>query len=179
MKKLSQYPKLIASLFTMAFFINASAQENFVDLNGITINTGSSEIYEAYLDIMASETSSFVIEGDGTTGGTVSMTAGNCITWKPGFHAKEGSEVNAKIDAVMAQLAASYVVDLDAGSANVTATGGTPPYSYLWSTGATTANVSGLDAGTYTLEVTDNAGLVLIERISIFYKDLNISKDQN
>jgi hypothetical protein len=33
--------------------------------------------------------------------------------------------------------------------------GGVPPYSYLWSTGATTSWIAGLVAGTYSLTVTD------------------------
>lgn len=42
------------------------------------------------------------------------------------------------------------------GSATVTANGGTPAYSYTWSTGATSPNVSGLGAGTYTINVRDD-----------------------
>ncbi|MBI5220184.1 MAG: PKD domain-containing protein [Bacteroidia bacterium] len=41
------------------------------------------------------------------------------------------------------------------GSATVTATGGTGPYTYLWSNGATTASVSNLAAGVNTVTVTD------------------------
>ncbi len=41
------------------------------------------------------------------------------------------------------------------GSATVVAMGGTPPYSYLWSDGQTTATATGLGAGTYTINVTD------------------------
>jgi uncharacterized protein (TIGR02145 family) len=38
------------------------------------------------------------------------------------------------------------------------ASGGSGSYNYLWSNGATTASVSNLSAGTYTLTVTDNNG---------------------
>lgn len=41
------------------------------------------------------------------------------------------------------------------GSAGVTATGGTAPYSYKWSNNATTQNISNLNPGTYTVTVTD------------------------
>ncbi|HLG34907.1 MAG TPA: PKD domain-containing protein [Bacteroidia bacterium] len=41
------------------------------------------------------------------------------------------------------------------GSVSSTVTAGTPPYSYLWSTGATTANISNLPPGLYTVCVTD------------------------
>ncbi|MDF2437336.1 MAG: hypothetical protein K0Q95_1712 [Bacteroidota bacterium] len=53
------------------------------------------------------------------------------------------------------------------GAATSTVTGGTPPYSYMWSTGAVTPNVTGLTAGTYTLTVTDNLGCVLSNTVVI------------
>ena len=44
------------------------------------------------------------------------------------------------------------------GSVTVNVSGGTPPYSFLWSTGAQTSAISGIGAGTYTLTVTDANG---------------------
>ena len=46
------------------------------------------------------------------------------------------------------------------GSVDVTVTGGNPPYSYLWSHGATTEDVSGLQGTVYELTVTDSLGCV-------------------
>lgn len=44
------------------------------------------------------------------------------------------------------------------GSIRVNPAGGTPSYSYLWSNGSITNNISGIGAGTYTVTVTDSRG---------------------
>lgn len=44
------------------------------------------------------------------------------------------------------------------GAINITPTGGTPGYSYLWSNGATTQDINGLTAGSYNVTVTDING---------------------
>jgi hypothetical protein len=44
------------------------------------------------------------------------------------------------------------------GALSATASGGVAPYSYLWSTAATTSSINSVSAGTYTLTVTDNTG---------------------
>lgn len=49
---------------------------------------------------------------------------------------------------------------LGIGSVTSTVSGGTPVYSYAWSNGAVTPNISGLMGGSYDLTVTDAAGCV-------------------
>ncbi|MBW6533743.1 MAG: gliding motility-associated C-terminal domain-containing protein [Mariniphaga sp.] len=44
------------------------------------------------------------------------------------------------------------------GGIELTVSGGTEPYAYLWNTGATTEDIYDLAAGTYTVTVTDDAG---------------------
>lgn len=50
----------------------------------------------------------------------------------------------------------------NSGSATASVTGGTPPYSYLWSPrGGTAATATGLTAGDYSVRVTDSVGASL------------------
>lgn len=50
---------------------------------------------------------------------------------------------------------------LSDGSIDITANGGTTPYGYLWNTSATSQDLSGLAANTYTVTVSDNNGCTL------------------
>src|SRR5208282_1683842 len=57
------------------------------------------------------------------------------------------------------------------GSVQVTTSGGTSPYTYLWSNGMLSSVNSGLTAGTggttYTVTVTDNQGCITTATVSI------------
>lgn len=46
------------------------------------------------------------------------------------------------------------------GTAGVSASGGTPPYTYLWSEGSTTSTIYGLASGVYSVLVTDGLGCI-------------------
>lgn len=53
------------------------------------------------------------------------------------------------------------------GSATALGANGTAPYSYAWSSGATTATANNLAAGTYTVTVTDAAACAVTETVVI------------
>ena len=85
---------------------------------------------------------------------TVTITDNNGIT---DTASTVVTQPNALVAATVANSNASCNGSSDAG-ATASATGGTTPYTYSWNTGATTAAVSSLSAGTYTVTVTDNNG---------------------
>jgi CshA-type fibril repeat protein len=48
------------------------------------------------------------------------------------------------------------------GTIDITPAGGTQPYTYLWSNGAVTQDLSGIASGTFTVTVTDSKGCTLV-----------------
>lgn len=69
--------------------------------------------------------------------------------------------VNSLYPAITANASITHVScnGLSDGSISATASGGNAPYSYLWTPGnATTATISSLSAGNYSLRITDAAG---------------------
>lgn len=57
------------------------------------------------------------------------------------------------------------------GSINTNVSGGTGPYSYAWSHGATTSSISDLAAGTYQLQIMDASGCSLTETYVVTQPD--------
>ncbi len=57
--------------------------------------------------------------------------------------------------------------DSDNGSINVVATGGLPPYNYMWDTGATNANINNLADGVYTITIVDANNCSYVDMVEI------------
>ncbi len=91
----------------------------------------------------------------GLAAGTYSVT----VTDANGCTATASATVTQPASAVTASAVATNATCGNAnGSVNLTVSGGTAPYSYLWSNNATTEDISGLIAGTYSVTVTDANG---------------------
>ena len=69
--------------------------------------------------------------------------------------------INPQVFNVVSITLDSATIGLSDGSIAVVIEGGTMPYTYLWSTGDTTATIDSLYAGNYVLTVTDANGCVL------------------
>ena len=72
------------------------------------------------------------------------------------------------------EVAFGYVCE--AGWIDIAVTGGTQPYSYSWSNGATTEDLSDLPEGIYSVTVMDDNGCELMsEPIELFYSPLEVA----
>lgn len=62
------------------------------------------------------------------------------------------------------------------GTASITVTGGTKPYTYSWSpSGSTDASATGLPAGTYTINVTDASACTLSKTVTVTQPAMAVS----
>lgn len=57
------------------------------------------------------------------------------------------------------------------GAIYISVSGGTPPYQYLWSSGAQVEDLTGVPAGTYTITVTDRHGCQIAESFVVYQPD--------
>ncbi|AOW10256.1 hypothetical protein EM308_12485 [Flavobacterium gilvum] len=63
------------------------------------------------------------------------------------------------------------------GTINITVMGGTAPYTYLWSNGSITEDISNLSNGSYSVEITDSRGCKVSYPFVISESSINVTKD--
>ena len=91
----------------------------------------------------------------GLTAGTYTVT----VTDANGCTLVQSTTVNEPAEIVISTTKTDVACfNSNTGSVSTTVTGGTAPYSYVWSNGAITASLTNVQAGTYTLNVTDANG---------------------
>ena len=106
--------------------------------------------------------------GGETTEDLINLTPGNYSVLITDANNCEAT-ATATVSGPSSGLALTYnVVDVlcygdNTGSVDIMVTGGTPPYSYLWSNGATTEDLTNIGAGVYFVIVTDANGCTLTE----------------
>ncbi len=98
----------------------------------------------------------------GTTTYTVQVTdAAGCITFDT------ATVINPAVISANAVIVNESCGGSCNGSITLNPTGGTPPFTYLWSTGATTPSISSLCAGPYSVTITDANGCTVTVNFTI------------
>lgn len=112
----------------------------------ITVSGANGAVTYLWNDVNTSE------DRSGLAAGTYSVTAKDAA----GCSASKSFEIK---DPVLLTVGETHidvtVVNGTNGSINITAKGGTAPYTYLWSDGSTSEDRTGLAAGSYSVTVTD------------------------
>lgn len=77
--------------------------------------------------------------------------------------------VNATCPSLVSEITSTNesIAGANDGTASITSTGGTFPYTYSWSSGGVNATATGLGAGTYTCTVTDSQGCSNILEVTV------------
>ncbi|RYY64783.1 MAG: hypothetical protein EOO12_08740, partial [Chitinophagaceae bacterium] len=106
----------------------------------------------------------FTWNGGATTEDRTSLTAGNYSVTITDANGCQGTVGTITVSQPTASVSGTTVVTNIAcfggntGAINLTPAGGTGPYTFLWNNGATTEDRTGLNAGTYSVTITDNNG---------------------
>ena len=100
---------------------------------------------------------------------TVTVTLGTCLS------SSSFSVANNALLPNLASAGTSANCGLNNGSADLNVTGGTGPFSYLWSNAATTEDLAGLIPGTYSVTVTGSNGCSGVSTANVLNNNIALS----
>ncbi len=186
---------------TLATDVQNSTYSLFVDFLdapalGVTLSTtnpscsGSSDGAITITSVNGTPPYTSLWSNGATTNSISGLTAGSYSVTITDANGSTGSAAAtltapANLNLSFTTIAASSETAQD-GSVNLTATGGTIPYTYNWSNGSTTQDLSGVGAGTYSVTVTDANGCtktgsasVVVEETPLIYCDASTDLDYN
>lgn len=121
----------------------------------VTVNGGTAPFTYAWSNGAATQNLSGVAAGSYT----VTITDANGCTISSSAAVSDNSTLNVTFSSQNPTPGSSN------GSITANPSGGTAPYSYVWSTGSTSSTVSSLAAGTYTVTITDQTGCVRVATV--------------
>lgn len=99
----------------------------------------------------------------GLTAGTYTVT----ITDNTGCSVTKSATLAPNGPATITEIITDASCGVNNGSIDITVTNGNAPYTYAWSTGATTEDVSGLAAGNYLVTVTTATNCTTVKTITV------------
>lgn len=139
---------------------------NPISCNGLT--DGSATIVGAggvlpYSYLWSNGATSSSVTGLAPGSHSVTITDGSSCTALSSVFIVEPGPITASITSITDAPCAN----VSSGSASVAANGGTPPYSYVWSSGGTAATETGLAAGNHIVTVSDQNACQLTVPVTI------------
>ncbi|MDA3820566.1 MAG: T9SS type A sorting domain-containing protein [Candidatus Delongbacteria bacterium] len=181
--------RLLFFLFPMAFLTSLSFAQTECEVNIYESIDGYELTVEAmYVEFVDSDTADIAdaacdwdFDGDEITDATgtpatytfsdpgvyeVCVTAEGTIS---GCIATQCVNVLVDVDPLTIDLDKGWAdpEDYDSGYVSATVTGGGEPYTYAWSEGSTTYEITGLSSGTYCVTVTDDYGLTASQCVAL------------
>lgn len=152
---------------TLGLNLNGSGAACFGSNNGYIIltATGGTPGYLYNWDDTSGVVSSTSKDLNSIVAGRYRVT----VTDNNGCVISDSIDISQPTDSVSALLTVDNIACFGqtTGGISVAPAGGTPPYSYLWNTGATAQNLTALSAGSYAVQITDANGCILSVPASI------------
>lgn len=124
----------------------------------VTVSGGD----EPYTYLWSTGATNFTIEGLGAGVYGVTVTDANNCKATGEIEITEVPGLSIEVDVDQPDCAGDTT-----GSIEATLSQGTPPYEFAWSTGATTATLDGVGAGTYSLTVTDANNCSQVREVNV------------